>query len=204
MPSKGSYTFAGWSTTKDVSSTKVTSVTISGADVTVYALWNIDYYIPTYNYTVTYYDNFDSVVISVPSPQTKNIGVELKLSTEIPVYSGYTFTVWNTKSDGTGTSYAPGASLNVDTDLALFAQWSSVTPPTVIPESPPPIGPSPVPVTPILENPVPGAVAPVIAPAVTPQTGDNSNILLLAILAVFSAAGLGTVGIITRKKKRSK
>lgn len=36
---------------------------------------------------------------------------------------GYTFTGWNTKSDGTGTPYKPGDEINLTADLTLYAQW---------------------------------------------------------------------------------
>ena len=36
---------------------------------------------------------------------------------------GYEFIGWNTKADGTGTSYAVGERLTLTTDLTLYAQW---------------------------------------------------------------------------------
>jgi len=38
--------------------------------------------------------------------------------------SGKTFAKWNTKADATGTSYAPGDEITVDTDITLYAQWA--------------------------------------------------------------------------------
>jgi uncharacterized repeat protein (TIGR02543 family) len=37
--------------------------------------------------------------------------------------TGYYFTGWSTKSDGSGTSYKPGTSLILEYDLELYAQW---------------------------------------------------------------------------------
>lgn len=38
--------------------------------------------------------------------------------------SGYTFSSWNTKADGTGTSYAPGSKITLPAgDTILYAQW---------------------------------------------------------------------------------
>jgi uncharacterized repeat protein (TIGR02543 family) len=49
--------------------------------------------------------------------------------------SGYTFTGWNTKSDGTGTPYSNGASFNFATNSALlYAQWEVPTPTLSLPE----------------------------------------------------------------------
>jgi uncharacterized repeat protein (TIGR02543 family) len=39
--------------------------------------------------------------------------------------SGFRFSGWNTSANGTGTSYAPGASFVPTNDITLFAQWSS-------------------------------------------------------------------------------
>ena len=40
--------------------------------------------------------------------------------------SGFRFTGWNTLANGTGTSYAAGASFVPTNDITLFAQWTSV------------------------------------------------------------------------------
>ena len=52
----------------------------------------------------------------------------MTLSTETPTRDGYTFTGWNTKTDGTGTSYAPGDSYTANEDVTLYAQWVANTP----------------------------------------------------------------------------
>ena len=41
----------------------------------------------------------------------------------VPKLSGRVFTGWNTKEDGSGTSYAPGTKLTLKDDLTLWAQW---------------------------------------------------------------------------------
>lgn len=43
---------------------------------------------------------------------------------------GFTFSGWNTKEDGTGTSYAPGDRYEKDADFTLYAQWKAVSPTT--------------------------------------------------------------------------
>lgn len=35
----------------------------------------------------------------------------------------YTFTGWNTQSDGSGTSFAPGDTITMKDDVMLYAQW---------------------------------------------------------------------------------
>lgn len=45
--------------------------------------------------------------------------------------SGYSFKNWNTAANGTGTSYAPGATFGINTNTTLYAQWNAVLPYTV-------------------------------------------------------------------------
>ncbi|MBR5930878.1 MAG: Ig-like domain-containing protein, partial [Lachnospiraceae bacterium] len=40
---------------------------------------------------------------------------------------GFEFTKWNTKADGTGTDYEPGASITLTEDTTLYAQWTKAT-----------------------------------------------------------------------------
>jgi uncharacterized repeat protein (TIGR02543 family) len=39
--------------------------------------------------------------------------------------TGFTFAGWNTKADGTGTSYSDGQSITVPASLTLYAQWTA-------------------------------------------------------------------------------
>lgn len=71
-------------------------------------------------YTITYNANGGS---GAPSSQTKNHGVNITLSSTIPTRSGYAFTGWNTNKNGTGTSYAKGATYSTDATVTLYAQW---------------------------------------------------------------------------------
>ena len=54
--------------------------------------------------------------------------------------TGYAFSGWNTKADGTGTDYAVGTSISPTADISLYAQWTvssylSVTIPATLPVS---------------------------------------------------------------------
>lgn len=49
---------------------------------------------------------------------------ELRLSENNFTRSGYTFIGWNTKADGTGTSYLDRQSILVSSSLTLYAQWA--------------------------------------------------------------------------------
>lgn len=77
--------------------------------------------IPSFpTYTISYNANGGS---GAPSSQTKTYGTALKLSSTKPTRTNYVFKNWNTKSDGTGTSYNPGASYTANATATLYAQW---------------------------------------------------------------------------------
>lgn len=62
--------------------------------------------------------------------QTKQWGSVLYLSSVKPTTPGYEFTGWNTKSDGTGTTYQPGSAYGSDLyggTVTLYAQWKVST-----------------------------------------------------------------------------
>lgn len=87
------------------------------------------------NYAVSYNANkpaeASGTVANVPASQTKYYGTNLTLSSTRPTLTNYTFTGWNTKADGTGTSYTPGATYSGNAALTLYAQWSANNPPTI-------------------------------------------------------------------------
>ena len=60
-----------------------------------------------------------------PANQDKCTGIDLKLSSDQPVREGYIFVGWNTAQDGSGDSYAPGATYTANADVTLYAQWSN-------------------------------------------------------------------------------
>ncbi len=103
------------------------------------------------SYTVSYNANGGS---GAPAAQTKYHNQTLTLSTVKPTRSGgsltgytvtlnanggsvsstsltaartqsYTFKNWNTKADGSGTSYASGGSYTANSGVTLYAQWNS-------------------------------------------------------------------------------
>ena len=110
-PTRAGYTFAGWS--PEVAET-VTE------DVTYTAQWK------PVTYTVTYHANADDATGSVDS-QTASYGAFVTVFANGFTRTGYTFTGWNTASDGTGTAYAPDDDLAVTSDIDLYAQWETST-----------------------------------------------------------------------------
>lgn len=84
----------------------------------IYCVWKAD------TYTVSYNAGGGS---GAPASQTKTYGVNLTLSNGTPSWTGHTFVKWNTKADGTGTSYYPGGTFTTNANTTLYAIWSTVT-----------------------------------------------------------------------------
>lgn len=109
-------TFSKWNTKADGTGTNYNpgaSYTTNAA-ATLYAQWTLN------SYTISYNANGGS---GAPSSQTKYYGTNLTLSSTKPTRTGYTFKNWNTKSDGTGTTYSSGATYTANSGATLYAQW---------------------------------------------------------------------------------
>jgi len=124
---RNGYTFAGWTTNSDGTDDGYGWTGWSGTwnydngqyginnnKLTLYARWNIK------AYTISYNANGGS---NAPGNQSKIENKSISLSSSKPTRTGYTFVNWNTKKDGSGTTYKAGASYNSNADLTLYAQW---------------------------------------------------------------------------------
>ena len=114
---RAGYNFDGWYT-EPVGGTKVEETSIMpDRDITLYGRWR------NYQHTVAYDANGGT---GAPEPQIKSYGTSFYISSVKPVREGYTFKNWNTKADGTGTSYDSGAYYSRDQNggtVTLYAQW---------------------------------------------------------------------------------
>ena len=82
-----------------------------------------DIYVPTKNeFTVAYDANGGS---GAPAEQTKPFGVNLQLSTEIPVLAGYDFCGWGLKPNDTEAAYQAGDVFSAEEDITLYALWKN-------------------------------------------------------------------------------
>ena len=129
------WTFAGWNTKADGTGTNYTNgesvknlASANGATVTLYAKWTANTYIVKYN-------------SNKPSNSLENIqGTTADSShtydeTKVLTKNGYTltgwsFVEWNTKADGTGTSYSNEANVvNLNSTngatVILYAKWTA-------------------------------------------------------------------------------
>lgn len=75
------------------------------------------------SYAIAYNSNGHG---TAPSSQVKWYGESLQLRAAISA-TGYTFKGWNTKADGSGTSYAASANYTGNAALTLYAQWQVIT-----------------------------------------------------------------------------
>ena len=125
---KTGYTFSGWNTQADgqgthYDATGTDSFTIS-SNVTLYAEWGC---------SVTYDANgatSGNVPTDNSSPYAPSSNVGVLTNSGTLAKTGYTFSGWNTQSDGQGTHYdATGlASFEISSNITLYAEWGcSVT-----------------------------------------------------------------------------
>jgi len=137
-PTQTNYSFDGWYTAAS-GGTKITSTSTISGNTTLYAHWTLN------AYDIIYDANGGS---GAPSSQKKIHNETLTLTSSIPTtvktykitYNANggaassssksvncTFNKWNTKADGSGTSYLKGASYTNNAAATLYAQWTNPT-----------------------------------------------------------------------------
>ena len=84
-----------------------------------------NWYLHFYPHNVLIYDaNSGSGTMASQSVPADATSKSVTVSANGFTRSGYRFTGWNTKANGSGTPYAAGASLNLTSDITLYAQWA--------------------------------------------------------------------------------
>lgn len=127
VPTRTGYEFKRWNTsTSDPASTAYNkSASIAANDnltKLLYAIWNP---------VISYDANGGS---GAPVSSAKVFNETYTVSSAVPARTGYEFSGWNTVKGGSGTSYAPGATIaaSMNTATTLYAQWTKVSdPPTI-------------------------------------------------------------------------
>lgn len=134
-PTRSGYGFDGWYTAAN-GGIKITETTTVNTDITLYAHWI------TNTYTVTYNTNGGSGTIST---QTFLRGSTTNLSSEEPIGKSFiinydanggnvskltesvsqSFVNWNTKPDGSGSSYEVGEAFTANQNTILYAQYAN-------------------------------------------------------------------------------
>lgn len=114
---KSGYYFTGWNTKANGSGTAYSDgayATFYG-NTTLYAQWQ------KYADPVITFDKNDGSGTTVT--QTVPYGESATLNANSFTRTGYTFSGWNTKDDGTGTAYGDGASISLSSSMTFYAQW---------------------------------------------------------------------------------
>lgn len=110
------YTFKGWNTEANGGGTSFTNgelMKFNGSAI-LYAQWTIGSPASIVTFSANGgTGNMASETANVASPLTLNAFTR----------SGYTFNDWNTYANGSGTSYANGATYAFTTSITLYAQW---------------------------------------------------------------------------------
>ena len=108
------YTFSGWNTLANGSGTSYADGATYPftAALTLYAQWTPD---------VTF--NGNGSTSGTMNIETANIATALTVNTY--TRTGYNFAGWNTLANGSGTSYADGATYPFTVALTLYAQWTA-------------------------------------------------------------------------------
>ena len=124
---KTGYTFAGWNTQSDGGGTAYTDgqnvinlTSVEGESVTLFAQWRAN------NYTIQFDGN--TADGGDTANQVMTYDQAASLTANGYTKTGYTFTGWNTQSDGGGTAYTDGQMVSNLTPekegaVTLFAQW---------------------------------------------------------------------------------
>ena len=122
---KSGYSFKEWNTELDGSGTSYSNeheiLNLSNSEnqiIELYAQWN------NASGTITYNSNDDNT-----QTQTQNIvfNTDINLMKNTFTREGYTFKEWNTKADGSGTSYNDEQQINISSNKTLYAQWQPIT-----------------------------------------------------------------------------
>lgn len=113
VPARQNYSFYHWNTAVDNTGTSYAPGASYTADAALYlyAIWN-----PIISFDANGGTN-------APAAQIKTYGTDLILTLSEPSRAYATFIEWNTKSDGSGTSYLPGATYSSNEPTILYAIW---------------------------------------------------------------------------------
>jgi uncharacterized repeat protein (TIGR02543 family) len=123
---KTGHSFAGWNTKADGTGTTYgpeATFAMGTTNVTLYAKWVVDT-IPTY--TVTYNGNGNTGGnVPVDSAGYRAGDTVTVQGAGSLTKTGYSFAGWNTKADGTGTTYTQGQTFPMEAaNVTLYAKWT--------------------------------------------------------------------------------
>jgi uncharacterized protein (TIGR02145 family)/uncharacterized repeat protein (TIGR02543 family) len=124
--SKPGWNFAGWATTSggDSAYANQANFTMGNTDVQLYATWKIAQYSVMYNGN----GNSSGAVPTSSATYTTGTTVTVLANPGKLVKNSSSFMGWNTASDGSGPTYACGATFAMETqNVVLYAQYSATS-----------------------------------------------------------------------------
>ena len=115
-PTREGYSFLGWSLAADDTTVKYKAGGACGANAsrTLYAVWKLDGYI------ITFDANGGE---NAPAPQIQPKGVTIRITTEKPTRTGYTFLGWSLSPDSQTIKYKPGGACGANITRTVYAIW---------------------------------------------------------------------------------
>lgn len=115
-PTRTGYKFDGWTSSAGGSVAPGGTISNVTSNITLTAKWIA-------RYTVSYNGN-GSTSGTAPATVTVDSGGSTTAAANPFTKTGSTFTGWNTAANGSGTSYAAGATIsNITSNITLYAQW---------------------------------------------------------------------------------
>lgn len=128
------WTFIGWNTKADGSGIAYSNnynikLALDSSSLLLYAQWSANTY--TIEYKFNKPTNASTPINDKMTISQLKVDTVSKLANNSFEIKGWTFTGWNTKADGSGTSYANGYSTNFTYEknaiVSLYAQWRANT-----------------------------------------------------------------------------
>jgi len=115
-PTKTGSEFLGWSTSSLSNTVEYYpgAVYTVNAPLTLYAVWKANQYTIKYDAGGGW---------GAPENQTKNYGISIRLSDEIPYRTGYDFEGWTILKNSNIVYYSPSDIYGNDSDITLYAVW---------------------------------------------------------------------------------
>lgn len=124
-PTKSGYNFTGWTPSWNFNTDTLNNKNQldSSGKLIFTAQWEES------SYTLTYYRNYPTGDTSTSQSYDASGNTAVKTLSNIgfSTPSGYYFVEWNTNANGTGTSYNPGNTVNVNANTNLYAIWEEET-----------------------------------------------------------------------------
>ncbi len=121
----GGFTFAGWNTAPNGSGTDYSggsTLVMGPSDVALYAKWTN---LPTYNVTYNGNGNTGGTAPTDPNNYLAGATVTVLGNPGGLTRAGFAFNGWNTAANGSGASYAVGATFTMgSTNVTLYAMWT--------------------------------------------------------------------------------